>query len=115
MTSLKRTEKLCIEFSLSLKELMAVEVFSATKTDTSIAKIPSKIIVVTREDIRRRNYRYLWDVIEDLPGVAGYRRVQAEFGLETIAIEPHRDDVGELTGELSLRGTISGYWLEPEA
>ena len=71
-------------FDLSLEELMEVEIFSATKTETSIARIPSKVIVVTREDIRRRNYRYLWDVIQDLPGVHGYRRVQTEFGMETL-------------------------------
>lgn len=54
-----------------------------------------------------------WESAVDL--LARLADAQPAFGLETIAIEPYRDDVGELTGELSLRGTISGYWLEPEA
>jgi outer membrane receptor protein involved in Fe transport len=59
-------------------------VFAATKTSTSVKKIPNKVVVVTEKDIKRRNYRYLGDVISDLPGFQDFKRQNMEVLTEVL-------------------------------
>ena len=54
---------------LSLDELFAVPVVTASRREESRDKTPAHIVVVTREQIRDRRYRNLADLLEDLPGV----------------------------------------------
>lgn len=54
---------------LSLDELFAVPVVTASRREESRDKTPAHIVVVTRDQIRERRYRNLADLLEDLPGV----------------------------------------------
>jgi outer membrane cobalamin receptor len=51
----------------SLEELMNVKVTTATRTSEALADAPARMQVVTADQIRRRGYRSLLDVLEDLP------------------------------------------------
>ena len=54
---------------LSLAELLAIPVVTASRQQENRAHTPAHIVVVTREQIRERRYRNLADLLEDLPGV----------------------------------------------
>ncbi len=56
-------------FSLSLEELFNIEITSASFRRQSVVKSPSKVRVMSKKHIKDRNYRYLADVIADLPAV----------------------------------------------
>ncbi|MFC1504740.1 TonB-dependent receptor plug domain-containing protein [Spirochaetota bacterium] len=63
---------------MSFEELLGLKVSTATKTATSIKDIPNKVIIITEDDIKNRNYRYLVDIFDDLPGVQVMPLQQAE-------------------------------------
>ena len=63
---------------MSIEELLDVRIGAATRTWTELRNIPSKVIVITAQDIRRRNYKYLIDIFDDLPEVQVLPKVQAE-------------------------------------
>ncbi len=65
---------------MSLQELMDLKIDAATRTSTPLRKIPNRVVVITDEDMRRRGYRYLIDVLEDLPGVQSMRNMEPEWG-----------------------------------
>ncbi|MGL1889850.1 MAG: TonB-dependent receptor [Reichenbachiella sp.] len=54
--------------SMSLEELMNMEIVTAGKKSQSIADIPASIVVITRDDIETYGYQSLEDVIADIPG-----------------------------------------------
>jgi outer membrane receptor for ferrienterochelin and colicins len=54
---------------LSLEELINTPVVTASRQSETRAQSPAHIIVITRDQIRERRYRYLADLMEDLPGV----------------------------------------------
>ena len=54
---------------LSLDELMATPVVTASRKQESREQTPAHIMVYTREQIRERRYKSLADLLEDLPGV----------------------------------------------
>jgi outer membrane cobalamin receptor len=72
--------------SLTLEELMAVSVTTATRTEETVANAPARIEVVTAEQIRVRGYRSLTDVLEDLPEfkveLAGDQDYPVEFAVQ---------------------------------
>ncbi|MEZ5670963.1 MAG: TonB-dependent receptor [Thiotrichaceae bacterium] len=53
---------------LSLEQLMEVSIVTASKHEETIDDTPSTVIVVTREQIQRRHYVNLLDLLRDLPG-----------------------------------------------
>src|SRR3989344_4698684 len=55
-------------------------VFSATKMDSKVNRVPNKVIIISEQDIRRRNYRYLNDIFRDLPGFMKIDFTTQEFG-----------------------------------
>jgi outer membrane receptor for ferrienterochelin and colicin len=55
--------------NLSLEDLLRVKVTTASKTLQEQDLAPAKVIVVSKEQIRARNYQSLLDLIIDLPGV----------------------------------------------
>jgi outer membrane receptor protein involved in Fe transport len=69
---------------LSLEELLNQKLETATKTPTPILQIPNRVEVVTDEQIRRRGYRYLIELLEDLPGLQTMNYVEAETGAHVI-------------------------------
>jgi outer membrane receptor for ferrienterochelin and colicin len=50
----------------TLDELMRISVTTATRTEESVASAPARIEVITAEQIQRRGYRSLTDVLKDL-------------------------------------------------
>lgn len=54
---------------LSLEELMATPVVTASRRPEGREQTPAHIMVFTREQIRDRRYKNLADLLEDLPGV----------------------------------------------
>lgn len=55
--------------SLSLKDLLNVKVVTASKLSQGLEMAPATVIVVTKEQIRQRNYQSLLDVMYDLPDI----------------------------------------------
>lgn len=69
---------------LPLEVLLDQKVETATKTATAILEIPNRVVVVTDQEIKRRGYRYLIELVEDLPGVQVMNEVEAETGAHVI-------------------------------
>ena len=59
--------------SMSIEELMEVEVVTASKSIEKLIDAPSTIIVVTKQQISERGYVNLLDLLQDLPGIGVYR------------------------------------------
>ncbi|OUD14041.1 TonB-dependent receptor plug domain-containing protein [Thioflexithrix psekupsensis] len=62
-------EKLKVLLSLSLKELMDVEIKTAGKTTEKISDVPASVILVTRQDIQRYGYTQLADILRHVSGM----------------------------------------------
>lgn len=56
-------------FDLSLEELLQVQVTTSSRLSQSIAEAPGLMMVLSREQIQRRGYRNLRDLMQDLPGI----------------------------------------------
>lgn len=56
-------------FDLSLEDLANFQVNTASLRNQSRAQAPSKVTLITQDIIQKRNYRYLADLLKDLPGV----------------------------------------------
>ena len=69
---------------MPLEALLNMQVETATKTVTGIRQIPNRVLVVTAEEIRRRGYRYLIELVENLPGIQVMNYVEAETGAHVI-------------------------------
>lgn len=54
---------------LSLEDLLATPVITASRQSETRDQTPAHIMVFTREQIRQRRYQNLADLLEDLPGV----------------------------------------------
>ena len=63
------TEQALELLPLSLEELFATKVITASRRAESREQTPAHILVITREQIRDRRYKNLADLLEDLPGV----------------------------------------------
>ncbi|HLG56306.1 MAG TPA: TonB-dependent receptor [Vicinamibacterales bacterium] len=50
----------------TIEELMRISVTTATRTEETLATAPARIEVITADQIRRRGYRSLTDVLKDL-------------------------------------------------
>ncbi|MBD3314586.1 MAG: TonB-dependent receptor plug domain-containing protein [Chitinivibrionales bacterium] len=61
-------------FSLSIEELMEVKVVTASKKEESIDEAPNVMYVVTEEQIHRRGYRTLRDILAAIPGFGSFHR-----------------------------------------
>jgi outer membrane cobalamin receptor len=89
----------------SLKELLDVPVFAATRSTLSLSEAPARILVVTREQIERRGYRYLRDIFRDLPGYQVGQWSTGEWGTTLI--------VRGLSGNHRLVFLLDGQRLNP--
>jgi outer membrane receptor protein involved in Fe transport len=56
-------------YSLSLEELLTIQVSTASLRPQEVREAPATIYVVTEEDIRRYGYRDLKDILRNLPGI----------------------------------------------
>ncbi len=55
--------------SLSLEELMQIEINSANKISEKIGEIPASVVLITRQDIQRFGYTTLDDILQHVSGV----------------------------------------------
>lgn len=55
-------------YQMDIKQLMDLEVVTATKTKVPLRKTPSAVYVITSGQIRERGYRTLADALHDVPG-----------------------------------------------
>jgi outer membrane receptor for ferrienterochelin and colicin len=55
-------------FDMSLTELLSINVYSASRSITSIAEAPSVMTVVTAEDISKQGLKTLEEVLQRVPG-----------------------------------------------
>ncbi|MFV2055859.1 MAG: TonB-dependent receptor plug domain-containing protein [Thiohalomonadales bacterium] len=71
-------------FSMSLEDLMDVEIFTAGKSTEVVKKVPASVLLINREDIEKYGYTTLTDILENTPGIYNiysYAGVSGNFGL----------------------------------
>lgn len=56
-------------FEMSLEELSQVTITTASRRPERVARAPATVIVLSRDDLRRRGYRELSEIYNDLPGM----------------------------------------------
>jgi outer membrane receptor protein involved in Fe transport len=56
-------------FSLSLEEVLALKIESASKRPEQISEIPASVVIITRQDIERMGYATLEEIIVHAPGL----------------------------------------------
>ena len=67
---------------ISLEQLLNVEVFTASKFSQKTSEAPSRVTVITAEDIRVYGYRTLNDILESVPGLySSYDRNYSYLGV----------------------------------
>jgi outer membrane receptor for ferrienterochelin and colicin len=54
---------------LSLEDLLNVEIVSASKKAEKLSDAPATVIVLTSQDILKRGYINLGEILDDLPGM----------------------------------------------
>ncbi|MBL8112989.1 MAG: TonB-dependent receptor plug domain-containing protein, partial [Acidobacteria bacterium] len=64
---------------MSLEELLSVTVVSASNTSEKLAEAPATVIVITRDDLAKRGYTELSQVLDDLPGMQVVRPYGATY------------------------------------
>jgi len=64
---------------MSLEQLMDVHVVSASNVAEKLSEAPATVIVVSADDIRRRGYRDLSQILDDLPGIDVVRPFGATY------------------------------------
>lgn len=83
-------------FDLSLEELMAVTITTASRSAERVSDAPATVIVISRDELNRRGYRELSEIFDDLPGMDVSR--------------PYGDNYFRNQWR-GLRGTIGTPWL----
>ena len=108
---LKRLEKL---YSMSLEELMNVEIDTAGKTLQKISEIPASVILVTRADIAKYGYRSLAEILRNIPGLYmtddNYAKRIGVRGFWTY--EPQRSFVILVNDVMQYEAVWGSYFLE---
>ncbi len=65
---------------MPLEELLQVEVVTASAAPRAVADVPSTVYVFTEETIRRRGYRSLPELLEDVPELQIHWHAAPDFG-----------------------------------
>ncbi len=55
-------------FTMSLSDLMNVRVVTANRITQDVADIPASVVVIDRQEIRRRGYTTLVEILQHIPG-----------------------------------------------
>jgi outer membrane receptor for ferrienterochelin and colicins len=56
-------------FSMSIEDLLAVTISTVSRSEESLRDTPAQVIVLSGERLRRRGYRELSEILDDLPGM----------------------------------------------
>ncbi len=54
--------------NMSLEDLLNMKITTASNTGEKLSKAPATIMVITEQDIQKRGYTEIYDVLNDLPG-----------------------------------------------
>lgn len=65
---------------LSLEELLKVKISTASRNAEDITDAPASVYVISQDDIRKRGYSVLGDVLRDLPGMEVIENYFSEQG-----------------------------------
>jgi outer membrane receptor for ferrienterochelin and colicins len=101
-------------FDVSLDELLNQTVTTATKTPERLSETPATVRVVTAEQIRRRGYMTLSDLLADLPGIQ-FRDIQGFNSYVFMRGAPSQNNLilllvdGVEINELNSGGFYGGY------
>ncbi|MFC1760623.1 TonB-dependent receptor plug domain-containing protein [Planctomycetota bacterium] len=72
------SDELSSLLDMPLEDLMNMKVVTASKKEENIDDSPNVMHVITREDIKRYNYKFLGDAMKRIPGVFMHKNVSAE-------------------------------------
>lgn len=75
----EQRERIAKLTSLSLDELVEVYITTASKSSEKIHDTPATVLVINREQIEKRHYVSLIDLLRDLPGVDVQRGTRATY------------------------------------
>jgi len=103
--------------SMSLQELMQIEISSASKTELTVDEIPASVVIINRQDIKRYGYNSLEEVIKNIPGMymtedwAWFGSVN--YGVRGLYSKGHFDNMAILVNGVSqMEDGKRGYPLE---
>lgn len=100
-TSQVDTSKINSVLDLSFDQLLGIKVTTASKKSEKINDAPGTVYVITREDIKKRGYVFLKDVLRDLPGMETIENSFSEQG----TLVPVRGVLGNNKIVVLLNGT----------
>ena len=93
-------------FSLSLQELMELEITSSTLTSKNLRSVPASVSIFTRDQIRNMGADYLYELINLVPGFQSFR--QGADGLQYFhSARGHRTSVKSREILILLDGVLS--------
>ncbi|MBI5102046.1 MAG: TonB-dependent receptor [Nitrospirae bacterium] len=78
--------------AMNLKDLMEVEITSASKRSQKINESPSPIYVFTAEDIQRTGVRNIMELVKYIPGFYVYPRIDQPFVIANRGIRSSSND-----------------------
>lgn len=102
---------------MPLKELMQIEISSASKTELTVSEIPASVVIISRQDIKHYGYSSLEEVIKNIPGMymtedwAWFGSVN--YGVRGLYSKGHFDNMAILVNGISqMEDGKRGYPLE---
>jgi outer membrane receptor for ferrienterochelin and colicin len=84
-------------YKMSIEELMNIEIFSASKKSEKIIEAPANVTVITSEEIKKKGYLTLLDILRDVPMIDINSPGQGYF-----------TDIG--ARGVNLRATMGKHW-----
>jgi outer membrane cobalamin receptor len=82
-------------FSMSLEQMLNIEVVSVSRTSERLAQTPANVLVITRQEIEQRGYTDLKEVFQDIPGIdialgyGDYYQMEYWRGYRTTSASPY--------------------------
>ncbi|MCI5159228.1 MAG: hypothetical protein D3906_12515, partial [Candidatus Electrothrix sp. AUS1_2] len=87
------------------KEVMMDEVVvSATRTEKTVSEVPADVSVITREDLKRKNYVNVSEALETIPGVMSYSGTGISPGPPASAVVNLRGFHGAMRSMIMVNG-----------
>lgn len=97
-----------ILLTMSLEQLVQVEVYSASKRPQKISEAPSPIYVFTAEDIQRTGVRNFMELVQFIPGFYVYPKIDQTFVISTRGIRSGNEEILYLIDGIPLNNSAQG-------
>ncbi len=85
------TEEIPAIFMMSIEEIMALKVITASRHEERADLAPNVMYVITRNEITRRGYRTIGDVLNTIPGFAVFHR-DMQYVVQVRGIAPNENE-----------------------